>query len=171
MSKKEKSQVGASGSSVESLKRDIKAIVIKETEEDIVFDAGFSDLNSFKDEVKKEAEKGDVSKFVIAVIIFLLIGGAAAAATWYYARPEKTVPSTEDKIKTPPVVTPETTTPAPAPTPVPAPTSQTYTVVEGDTMSGIANKYNLTSQELAIFNAITDVNSLHIGQVLKIPTK
>lgn len=169
MSKKKKSQGGASDSSTESPKQDEKAIVIKETEEDIVFDAGFSDLNSFKDEVKKEAEKGDVSKFVIAAIVFLLIGGAAAAATWYYARPEKTVPSTEDKIKTPPVITP--TTPAVTSTPAPAPAAQTYTVVEGDTMSGIANKYNMTSQALAAFNGITDVNSLHIGQVLKIPTK
>lgn len=157
-------------------KKSPKDIVIKETEDDVMFDGTFNtNPEEFKDEIKKEAEKADVfAKFIVPVLVFLAIGSASAAATWYYAKPEHTAaPSTENKIQTPPKVeeTPTAQTPA-APAPAPAqPQVQTYTVQEGDTMSGIANKYGMTSTELANYNAITDVNSLHIGQVLKIPAK
>lgn len=151
-------------------------IVMKETEEDLVFDAGFVNGDNFKEEVKKEAEKGGISKYAIAAAVFLLIGGGTAFATWYYARPEKTVPGSEEKIKTPPVVPPETEGKNPeTTTPATAPTTEkkeiTYTVKEGDAMSTIANANGMTSAELAAYNGITDVNSLHIGQVLKIPVK
>lgn len=164
-------------------KKSSKEIVIKETEDDVVFNGAFSaNPEEFKNEIKKEAEKADVfSKFIIPVLVFLIIGGASAAATWYYAKPEHTAaPSTENKIQTPPVVEePTAEVPVANPnTPVtqaqtvqPAPQAQTYTVQEGDTMSGIANKYGLTSTELANYNNLTDVNALHIGQVLKIPAK
>lgn len=151
-------------------------IRIRETEEDVVLGSGFSgDPDEFKDEIKKDAEKGDaVSKFLIPLIVFVLIAGASIAATWYWARPEKTVPNTEDKIQTPPKIDntkpAETKTPTPV-TPAPQPQAQTYTVQSGDTMSGIANKYNMTSTELAKYNGITEVDTLKIGQVLKIPVK
>jgi LysM repeat protein len=49
-------------------------------------------------------------------------------------------------------------------------TAQTYTVQAGDTLSGIAAKYNTTSQALATANGIADPESiLSIGQILKIP--
>lgn len=146
-------------------------IVIKETEEDLVFDAGFVNADNFKEEVKKEAEKGNISKFLIAALVFLLIGSIAAFATWYYARPEKTVPNTEDKIKTPPVVPAETEATVPTPAPVEEKKETTYTVQSGDTMSSIANANGMTSTELAAYNGIADPNTLHIGQVLKIPVK
>jgi LysM repeat protein len=44
-----------------------------------------------------------------------------------------------------------------------------YTVVAGDTMSGIAKKVGVTVEELAQFNGITDPNLIQVGQVLKIP--
>jgi LysM repeat protein len=44
----------------------------------------------------------------------------------------------------------------------------TYTVQSGDTLSGIANKYNTTYQELARINGISNPNLISIGQVLKI---
>jgi LysM repeat protein len=152
-------------------------IRIKETEDDIVLDAGFTgNPDEFKEEIKKEAEKNDIfMKYLAPILVFLIIGTATALATWYYAKPERTVLNTEEKVKTPPKVDttkPAVTTPAPAtPAPAPTPTVTTYTVQEGDTMSGIANKFNLISTELAAYNGITDVNSLHIGQVLKVPTK
>lgn len=155
-----------------------KPIVIKETEEDVVLGAGFSgDPDEFKDEVKKEAERGAAFKRIfLPLLVFLLIGGAVAFATWYYARPEKTVPKTEEKIQTPPTdntnktPTPAATiTPPPVATPAPA-APKTYTVQAGDTMSSIANANGLTSAQLASYNGITDPNSLQIGQVLKIPT-
>lgn len=155
---------------------------IKETEEDIAADSGkeASDANpdAFKEEIKKEAERSDVlMKYLVPIIVFLLVGGAVSAATWYYAKPER-AQKTEEKIQTPPEVKEEPTAPPPATTtqpttPAPAPEKKetTYTVKEGDTMSSIANVNGLTSQELAAYNGITDVNSLHIGQVLKIPVK
>lgn len=59
---------------------------------------------------------------------------------------------------------------APAkPTPAPAPAaSDTYTVVAGDTLSGIAARYGTTYQALAALNGIADPNKIYPGQVLKI---
>lgn len=46
--------------------------------------------------------------------------------------------------------------------------SITYTVKKGDTLSGIASKYNTTYQELARKNNIANPNLIYPGQVLKI---
>lgn len=48
-----------------------------------------------------------------------------------------------------------------------APT-ETYTVKSGDTLSGIAAKYNTTYQKLAQINGISNPNVIYPGQVLKI---
>ena len=45
-----------------------------------------------------------------------------------------------------------------------------YTVKSGDTLSGIASKYNTTYQTLAEYNEIKNPNLIHIGQKIKIPT-
>lgn len=58
--------------------------------------------------------------------------------------------------------------PAPAPTPV-DPNTKTYTVVAGDTLSGIASRYGTTYQELARINNIANPNIIHIGQVIVLP--
>lgn len=62
---------------------------------------------------------------------------------------------------------------APAPTPEPAPAPQpqggTYTVVSGDTLSGIAGKFGTTYQTLANINNIADPNKIYPGQVLQLP--
>ena len=50
----------------------------------------------------------------------------------------------------------------------PVSNSQTYTVQSGDTLSGIANKYNTTYQELARINGISNPNLISVGQVLKV---
>lgn len=46
----------------------------------------------------------------------------------------------------------------------------TYTVVAGDTLSGIAQRYNTTYQNLAAMNGIANPNFIKVGQVLKVPT-
>ena len=56
------------------------------------------------------------------------------------------------------------TTPAPSP----QTTSGTYTVVKGDTLSGIAGKFGTTYQYLAQINGIANPNIIFPGQVLKI---
>lgn len=47
-------------------------------------------------------------------------------------------------------------------------TSTTYTVKSGDTLSGIANMFGTTYQELARINGISDPNVIYAGQVLQI---
>lgn len=44
-----------------------------------------------------------------------------------------------------------------------------YTVVSGDTLSGIASKYGTTYQRLAEYNNIGDPNKIYPGQQIKIP--
>lgn len=46
-----------------------------------------------------------------------------------------------------------------------------YTVKKGDTLSGIARKYNTTVEALASTNGIKNVDVIRVGQVLQIPTK
>lgn len=47
-------------------------------------------------------------------------------------------------------------------------TATTYTVKNGDTLSGIANKFGTTYQKLAEINGISDPNKIFAGQVIKI---
>ncbi|MEK6452631.1 GH25 family lysozyme [Caldifermentibacillus hisashii] len=47
-------------------------------------------------------------------------------------------------------------------------TTTTYTVKRGDTLSGIAAKYNTTFSKLASLNNIKNVNRIYVGQVLKV---
>ena len=54
--------------------------------------------------------------------------------------------------------------------PKPTPSTDTvYTVVKGDTLSGIAKKYNTTYQKLAEYNGIKNPNLIYVGQKIKIP--
>ena len=76
--------------------------------------------------------------------------------------------STTD-LNTPPV-TDDTTPPAPTdPTTEQTELSGTYTVQAGDTLSGIAAKYNTTAAKLAAYNNISDPSLIKSGQVLNIP--
>jgi len=45
----------------------------------------------------------------------------------------------------------------------------TYTVVGGDTLSGIAQRYNTTWQALQAMNGLANPNLINVGQVLKVP--
>lgn len=55
------------------------------------------------------------------------------------------------------------------PAPIPAPAGGSYTVVSGDTLSGIAAKFGTSYQTLQAINAIADPNKIFPGQVLKVP--
>lgn len=70
--------------------------------------------------------------------------------------------------------TPEPTSPpTPAPTPTPTPTAgpgqELYTVVQGDNLTRIANRFGVTVEALQEANNITDPSSLKVGDVLVIP--
>lgn len=45
----------------------------------------------------------------------------------------------------------------------------TYTVKSGDTLSGIASKYNTTYQKLAEYNNIANPSIIYVGQKIRIP--
>lgn len=47
----------------------------------------------------------------------------------------------------------------------------THTVKRGDTLSGIAKKYDTTVEALVSTNGIKNPNLIRVGQVLQIPTK
>jgi LysM repeat protein len=66
------------------------------------------------------------------------------------------------------VVTP---VPTPTPSPLAAPTVPpvTYRVKQGDTLSGIADMFGVTVDDIVRYNNIADPNSLSVGQVLTIP--
>lgn len=73
----------------------------------------------------------------------------------------------EAVIATPtPALTP---TPTPAPRPTPSPTVTVYAVQAGDTLSGIAERFGVTVEDLVRVNRIVDPDSLQVGQELTIP--
>lgn len=55
------------------------------------------------------------------------------------------------------------------PTPEPSGDDTLYTVVSGDTLSGIASRYGTTYQELAKYNGIANPDLIFPGQVIRIP--
>ena len=57
----------------------------------------------------------------------------------------------------------------PAPTPTPVHASGIYIVQPGDTLYDIARAYNVSLQELAEINHITDPTTIMVGQQLLLP--
>ena len=55
------------------------------------------------------------------------------------------------------------------PTPTATPTVTTYTVKSGDTLTGIADQFGMTSDAIQRANNISSPSGLQIGQVLTIP--
>ena len=66
------------------------------------------------------------------------------------------------------VVTP---TPGPPPprTPTPVPTQRRYVVREGDTLSAIATRFNVSEQAIQQANGLANPNAIFVGQELIIP--
>jgi len=60
-----------------------------------------------------------------------------------------------------------TTTPIPAD--LPRGTRVQYSVLPGDTLAGIAAKFNSTADDIILANSIEDANALFVGQSLEIP--
>jgi lipoprotein-anchoring transpeptidase ErfK/SrfK len=83
------------------------------------------------------------------------------------ASPEPIVPATHPVTPTVPTTS---LVDEPAAEPTTEPTGQlSYTVQQGDTLSGIARAYGLTVEELIEANDITDPDLLYVGWTLTIP--
>ena len=87
-------------------------------------------------------------------------GNAETAATLAPAVPYQTVPPSE----TPTVIPPLTGII------LPTPTTFTYTVVQGDTLNGIARRYGVTPEALLAANPGIQLAVLSVGTTLIIPT-
>lgn len=59
--------------------------------------------------------------------------------------------------------------PTPSPAPAPKPSGTTYTVVSGDTLSGIGARYGVSWQAIQQANGIKNANLIYPGQKLVIP--
>lgn len=62
-----------------------------------------------------------------------------------------------------------TTTQQPTVTSAPSTGDKTYTVVSGDTLTGIARRNGTTVNAIKELNGLEDADSIYIGQVLKLP--
>ena len=118
---------------------------------------------------------------VVAFIVFLLwvvllrprddeSPGASATptpATAFTPTPDDPNTAFDQVIATP---TPEPTpTATPIPRPTPTPTATVYVVQPGDTLSGIAARFNVTVDDLVEANRIVNPDALQVGQEIAIP--
>ncbi len=92
---------------------------------------------------------------------------AKASTETYTTHPTSTPISTP----TPTPISTPTPTPisTPTPTPTPTPTIE-HTVLDGETISGIATRYGLTTQQIMEMNPKLDPNLIFAGEVILIPT-
>ncbi len=82
--------------------------------------------------------------------------------------PETPVPTAVPVVVISPTPTP-TIAPTPTPTPPPTPTPKSHTVQAGQSLSQIADAYDVSMDAILSLNNIPDPNNLLIGQVLILP--
>ena len=85
------------------------------------------------------------------------------------ATPTKSPTPTASPTKSPTPTPTATKSPTPTPTPTATTKPSTYTVVSGDTLTKIANRFGVTLTALMTANKITNANSIQLGQKLVIP--
>ncbi len=110
----------------------------------------------------------------LILIFAFLVGGCSAANLQEGATPTASpvvLAITPYQTDTPAQTITPTSTPAATPTlpPLPTPTPFLHTIIEGNTLIGIASYYGVTTEELMVANPGIDPNFLTVGNQLVIP--
>jgi LysM repeat protein len=109
---------------------------------------------------RRELIFGALGLGILSLVVYLLVSEATRE------------PDPNRNISVTPTVTAEVTQdPVNSPTPneTPTPNPQTYTVHAGDTLNGIAERFNISLANLAAKNSIMDPNNIYAGQKLQLP--
>lgn len=109
------------------------------------------------------------------IIVCILTSAATALAIWLVrggAQPASPPTAVPTAVLAPPLVGETAVAPTASravPTVMPTAAPLIYIVQPGDTLSGIAQTFGVSLQDLLAVNDIADPNLLHVGQVLVIP--
>ncbi len=116
-------------------------------------------------------------------VLLLLVQSLISACSITVGPPPSTTPGPGEPTNTPieqvhfdvthvpsPTALPPTSTPGPGGAVAPGATGK-YTIKPGDTLSGIAQEFGITVEELVKLNNIVDPNQIQAGQVLTVPAK
>lgn len=105
-------------------------------------------------------------KFLLSAFCLFFVTACASQQTGSTPQPADLIPyatSTQSPLQTPDGLIPLTT-------PLPSPTPFTYTVQSGDTMSQIAERFNVSLDDLQAANPEVFSNAMSVGQVINIPS-
>ncbi|MDF1514034.1 MAG: LysM peptidoglycan-binding domain-containing protein [Anaerolineae bacterium] len=125
---------------------------------------------------QEETKKTSLLRIIILVVVAILIlvgsviiGLNLSESDVSAELPTFTITPSFTPTETPsPTTTPTATKTPDIPTPTPQPPEE-YIVKEGDTLSGIAEQFEITMEDLLIFNNIAENEILNVGQSLLIP--
>ncbi len=105
---------------------------------------------------------------LILIATFTAALAACGGGTPPGQRPENTATPTSPSA--PPTTTTAGTANTPQPTPTPTSTTPgTYTVIAGDTLWAVAERFETTVDAIVALNSLADADSIEVGQVLKLP--
>jgi len=107
----------------------------------------------------------DSRKWGLVGIAALVLAAAVLGATFLWPRQREAAEPAESPATETPMASPS---PSPAATPTPQPPI-TYSVQAGDTLSAIAQQYDVSTEALVAANDLPDPDVLQIGQILVIP--
>ena len=117
-------------------------------------------------DARRELIFGALGLAILAVVAVVLVTQASESLPGF--GDESPTAAASPGTTVPPLPSP-TPTPTRAPTPTPTPLPQTYTVQSGDTLQLIAERFNVTVEDLAAKNGILDPNNIFAGQKLELP--
>ena len=117
-------------------------------------------------DARRELIFGALGLAILAVVAVVLVTQASDSLPGFG---DESATDAASPGATAPALPSPSPTPTRAPTPTPTPLPQTYTVQSGDTLQLIAERFNVTVEDLAAKNGILDPNNIFAGQKLELP--